>query len=121
MELLILIAVIVLGLGYAFLPQILSLGLDDRAPEQGSREAQALREEKEKWIQGIVDLETEREVGNIEEDEFQRLRTVYKKRAVLAQQKLQHLDSDGDEPGDDQTTADRIERSIERKKSELAT
>jgi len=119
MEIVILIAVIVLGLSYAFLPQIFSLGLDDREPAARPGEQRSLEEEKEKWIQGIVDLETEREVGNIEEKEFKQLRNRYKKRAILAHQKLQHTEA----PEDDADTSvdERIEASIEDKRSELAS
>ncbi len=120
MEIFILIGVLVLGLSYAILPQIFSLGLDDREPPAEPERERKLREEKEKWIQGIVDLETEYELGNLAKNEFQERRRQYKQRAILAHQKLQHLKESGEKSREEDTLGEQIEGSIEKKKSELA-
>lgn len=118
--LILLIAVLVLGLGYALLPQVYSLGLDDREPVAEGMQVKRLREEKEKWIQGILDLDTEWEVGNLEEDEYHSLRRQYKRNANEALQTLEQLEAEVDEDVREQDLDEAIEASIEEKKEQFS-
>lgn len=119
-ELTVFVAILVLGLGYALLPQIFSLGEHDVEPPVEQRRIRKLREKKQKWIQGILDLDTEWELGNLEEQEYRTLRTKYKRKATEVLGELQQL-TEEIETGDEQEDLDQsIEVSIEEKKKQLS-
>jgi hypothetical protein len=119
-ELSVFVAILVVGLGYALLPQIFSLGEHDVEPPVEQRRIRKLREKKQKWIQGILDLDTEWELGNLEEQEYRTLRTKYKRKATEVLGELQQL-TEEIETGDEQEDLDQsIEVSIEEKKKQLS-
>ena len=119
-ELTMFVAILVVGLGYALLPQIFSLGEHDVEPPVEQRRIRKLREKKQKWIQGILDLDTEWELGNLEEQEYRTLRTKYKRKATEVLGELQQL-TEEIETGDEQEDLDQsIEVSIEEKKKQLS-
>ena len=119
-ELSVFVAILVVGLGYALLPQIFSLGEHYVEPPVEQRRIRKLREKKQKWIQGILDLDTEWELGNLEEQEYRTLRTKYKRKATEVLGELQQL-TEEIETGDEQEDLDQsIEVSIEEKKKQLS-
>ncbi len=122
LEYLLLISVLVVGLGYALIPQVFSLGLNDREPPVERQQIKELREEKQKWVQGILDLDTEWEVGNLEESEYRRLRKTYKRKAVRALRELKRLRETADDAEDPHKAAldEEIEASIQEKKKQIS-
>ncbi len=120
LELLLLVAVLVLGLGYALLPQIFLLGSSDVEPPVEKRKIRELREQKQKWVQGILDLDTEWELGNLEEQEYRTLRAKYKRKATEALSELQQL-TEAMEAEKERNKLNRsIEASIAEKKKQLS-
>jgi hypothetical protein len=119
---LLLISVLVVGLGYALIPQIFSLGLDDREPPVEQRRIKELREEKQKWVQGVLDLDTEWEVGTLEESEYRKLRETYKRKAIRALRELKALTEKTDEgkESDNKNLDEEIEASILEKKEQIS-
>lgn len=120
LELTLFVAILVVGLGYALLPQMFSLGEHDVEPPVERRRIRKLREKKQKWVQGILDLDTEWELGNLEEQEYRTLRTKYKRKATEVLGELQQLTEKIDSGEEQDDLNQSIEASIEAKKKQLS-
>ncbi len=119
MHLLILIIITVAGLGFALLPFVRRKGTDDREDPTRDAYLQQLLERREKQIQGLKDLETERSVGNMDEEEYKSQREQYIRQAAGITMELEKM---GYIPGTDhfeeQAQSER-EQTIEEEISEI--
>lgn len=93
-ELLITGLAVLLSAAYLVFPLLKASGLDDREPESEENYLIKLRERLESVYQGLEDLKTERDLGNINEEEYGEMRNRYQKKAEKLRERLRQQGAD---------------------------